>query len=117
MIKHVLLAVGLSLFTLSAHAQEVSCDDLTDMADVLDEVADIFANGLDGVEEDGYVDTQLAELTAAVTEVAAAEGDRGLSRNAGRMRAAWQEMDADGFQDALDNVIGAVDRLYYRDCE
>ena len=115
--RKIVAGVAGLMLTVSVQASPVSCEDLTDMADVLDEVAEAVAS-LDGdIEVDGYLDNQLGELTAEIMNIANIEGDSGLSRNANRMARAWENEDADSFVDALDNVIDAMDRLYYRDCE
>ncbi len=62
MMKNIVPAVAGMLLAGAVQASPVSCEDLIDMADVLDEVAE-------------------------------------------------------GFVVAMDNIIDAMDRLYYRDCE
>jgi hypothetical protein len=104
------------LASVMAQASPISCDDLTTMANTLDDVADAFAESGHMIEEGDFIDVTLADLTTALIEIADAEGDVELSRNVNAMASAWEDADIDGFQAALDNVIAAMDRLNERDC-
>lgn len=105
-----------SLFWLSTATAQVSCDDLDDLVGSLDDLAD----ALESVEEIGlnsYLDSALGELSEALKAVAYVEQDRYLSAGISDLNIAWDDMEREDFEIALDDVSERLDELGERDCE
>lgn len=108
------LCLGALLFSANASA-ELSCVDLEDVADALDDVADELAE-MRSVREDGRVDRDLADITEALTYIADEEEDRRMDNAVSAMIEGWEEYDLGLFEEGLEDVIDRLDDLYDRDC-
>ncbi len=105
-----------SLFWLSTSSAQISCDDLDDLVGSLDDLAD----ALESVEEIGinsYLDSSLGELTEALKAVAYVEQDRYLTAGITDLNIAWNDMEREDFEIALDDISERLDELGDRDCE
>jgi len=114
--KGITLALFL-LLSCSAYADNrPSCQDLDEIAGILDQVAEAFEQTGE-IREGGEIDNALGDLVDGLLAIAKIENDRRLSRNVNAMADGWEGMDGDQFASSLDGVIGNLDSLYRRDCE
>ncbi len=105
-----------SLFWLSTSNAQVSCDDLDDLIASLDDLAE----SLESIEEIGlnsYLDSTLGDLSEALTAVAYIEKDRLLTAGITDLNTAWNDMEREDFEIALDDISERLDELGERDCE
>ncbi len=110
------LFLSLGGFVTGAWAEKPTCDDLTEMADALDEVAEAFEDA-GNIREGDKVDRALGELVDALITISEMENEQSFSRAVDNLTRAYDDMDADNFGMSLDSVITNMDRLYRRDCE
>lgn len=103
------------LFPLSVSAEKLSCQDLVDVANALDDVRDAF-NSSEEIKEGDATDQALGLVIDALNEIAEAERERGLDRAVSKLVEAYNAMDGDAFDIALKRVTEELDRLYARDC-
>lgn len=96
-------------------ASEVSCDDLTQIANGLDEVSTAF-NQLHEIREGDEVDQALGQIVDALTLLAEHEQDGALSEAVDYLIDSFNNMSAPDFEAALKQVTAEVDRLNRRDC-
>lgn len=109
------LALGLSVHGWAMAADKPSCDDLTEMANALDEVANAMeAQG--SIKEGSADDTALKELVDALKVVATVEGNQNLATSVNRMESTWHAMDWSGFVTNLDNTTSIFDAILTLDC-
>lgn len=118
--KPIIAAIALfSLLVLplaSISASELpSCEDLTNIANALDELAEAF-NSTGSIPEGGEVDTVLGDLVNALEDIAQIEGNATLSNAVANLADAYDSMDSDGFSASLEDVTVTFDELYNRDC-
>jgi|GEM_PF-2175350 len=125
--KKILLAfmlLGLFLSSPVVAAEELSCEDLNDLSEVLDEVADVLNEAEVGdIRGDRDFDNKLGELIQALQMVARVEDNDRLSDNIDAMNDIWDtegEWTREEWNDlrtALDGTINSFERIYYKDCE
>lgn len=115
-INQLLFLLILMLFSVTALAEKPTCEDLDEMASVLDQVAEAFEQTGE-IREGGEIDNALGELVEHLFVLAEVENESDLSDYVESMANGWDNMDADRFANSLDGVIGSLDRLYRRDCE
>ena len=111
----VLLVVMSLIVCLPANAR-LSCGDLDELAEILDDLA----NDLSSVESfgiNGELDIALRELTSALKDVANEEQDKRLGTWIQGMEIAWEDMEREDFEESLDDIIDRLDELYDRDCD
>ena len=118
--KRFILVVSVLLFCafpcVTVTAQEkLSCEELTEIANDLDEIAVAFEDAGD-IEEGDAVDEALGELVDALIALSDIENDSAMNRAVDNLIEAYNNFDGDGFADSLDNVILNLDRLNRRDC-
>jgi len=110
---------GFAALLLSAGLQAgelPSCDDLTQMAQALDELSVAFQQDADTIHEGDKVDQTLGSLVDSLNTIADAEQDAGLDNAVDALDNAWENMDGGAFSAALDSVILNFARLHKRDC-
>lgn len=115
MVKKLLLG-ALAVVSLNVSAMEISCDDLQDMANAVDDLVGVIQSGAD-VREGDEADNALRGLVDALYEVARIENESDLNDYVIAMDNAWHDMDGDQFVYGANGVVGSLDRLYVRDCE
>ncbi|MCB1176695.1 MAG: hypothetical protein KDK36_03855 [Leptospiraceae bacterium] len=114
MISFIILMV--TSFT-SISAEKLSCDDLTDIANTLDEVSAALKSA-GKIEEDSEPDKALRDILDALHQLVKAEkGEKALAANVKSMEKAWQAMNWKAFRQSLDRVIGSIDKINHRDCD
>ncbi len=94
---------------------ELSCDELDEVSEVVDYVADEF-DDMSSRRINDEVDDALLELTDALKEVALEEDDRRLTAWINDLEIAWEDMEKDDFVESLDDISERLDELYDRDC-
>jgi len=104
--------------------EELSCEDLSELAEVLDEVADVLSETeVSDIRGDQSFDRQLGELIEALQTVAEIEENDGLSDNVDAMERVWDtegewtKSEWNELRRALDSVINSFGRIHYRDCK
>jgi len=110
-----LLFMGFVCLPLQAKSELPSCDELLEMANVLDEV-NTELDRVGSIPEDGELDQALGEVVTALEEVAEIEDSKKLSQSVAKLAKAWEEMDGETFQLALDEVIIAFDKIRHAEC-
>ena len=111
-----IFVLTLTCLTAAAWAEKFSCDDLTGLANALDDIAVAFENA-GTISEGDVIDTALGEIVDAVIMVAEVENEGRLNTAVDRFVKGYNNMDADMFSLGLDSVITNLDRLYNRDCQ
>lgn len=107
-------ALSLS-FTVKAN-DKFTCEDLTDLANTLDDVA-IAITEVDAIEEGDELDQALGSLLEALDLVAKVENETRLNQAVDKIFSAYNNMDRDKFDSALESVTVNLDKLYLRDCQ
>ena len=111
----VLVLCAFPCFTVLAQ-EKLTCADLTDIANDLDDIAVAFDNA--GVIEEGdVIDQALGEIIDALILLSDIENDPGMTRGVDNLIKAYNNFDGSGFAVSLDSVIVSLDRLYDRDCQ
>ena len=109
--------ITLICFSFNIYAVEkLSCEDLEDSANVLDDIADGFHAASDIIREDDPLDRALREVLDALHLIAASEGESYLSGNVYSLETAWENMNSDHFASSLEGVRDSLDHLLERDC-
>lgn len=104
-------------FSVNSYALEkMSCDDLEELANDLDSLADAFYEASSQITEGDAVDSALGDVVDGLHIIAASEQEGDLFRYVNKLDRAWENMDADNFADALEGTISSFDRLLQRDC-
>lgn len=105
------LVLGLAL----PAAAELSCNELNQVADDLDDIADAFAvSGT--IQEGDSMDRSLGDIIDSLEGIARIENDPAFGNAVRALARAWDDFDADAFADALERMIYRLDSLYERDC-
>ena len=112
-----LAGLSLSLFAFAAGhargAEQLSCEDLYDVTELLQAAAD----DLDSAFYISNADDEALEFVSDIALLAAeAEGNRRLIRLADELEEAWISEDADLYIDAADELAYEFDRIYRREC-
>ncbi len=111
-----LCIIMLSVFASLTFAGELpSCNDLTSIANSVDEVAIAFDQAGEITEGD-EIDTALRELVKALKEIASIENNAQLTDSVNLLVDSYNDMDKDGFSESLDLISVTLDDLYNRDC-
>ena len=113
--KRILTLIFLGLFASMPSFARLSCDELDDIAETLDDFAGDFQE-LNDRDIDRSVDRALAELVDALNEVAYAENDKRLTAWTKNLEIAWEDRERDDFEESIDDIIDRLDDLYDRDC-
>jgi len=102
---------------------ELSCQDLQELADVLDDVVDVLnKTEVDAIRNDRVFDQRLGELIDALIALADIEENGRLSNNVEEMaeiwdaEGAWKRSEWNNFRRALDGAINSFERIRYKDC-
>ena len=95
--------------------EKVSCDDLVEIANSLDEVADAMEKGIE-IKEDSQEDKGLREITDGLTMIAQSENNDNLLNAVKKMDQAWEAMDRTNFIASLDRVTELFDAIRKVDC-
>jgi hypothetical protein len=92
-----------------------SCDDLIDIANGLDDVADYYVTG--GTVYEGTRDDVLyGEVVDELERVANVENDAQISASIRTMAYGYDAFDGVRFEEGLEATIFRIDQLYDRDC-
>ena len=110
----VIICLGLS--NTQVLADELSCDDLVDIANTAEEVRDALVE-IGTITEGDEVDTALSELIDALGDVAEYEGNSVLADQIETMDEGWEDMDGDTLMSGLQGAINSVDTLIDNDCQ
>lgn len=94
---------------------KLSCDDLDDLANSLDELA-MALEEIDTIGADSQIDSVLGDVSEALNSVAVVENDARLTRWIADLELAWDDMERADFEASLDDIIGRLDELGERDC-
>ena len=114
------IAFGL-FFVLSAPfctllAQDLpSCDELVEIADIFDEVAEVLED-VGYIPENSELDRALGEVVDALEELVDVEENRSLTNSVRQLADAWEILDWEKFKLALDSMIANLDRIRRADC-
>lgn len=116
--KHVIaLLLCAGLFAVSPSFAELpSCDELAELADILDEVNDEL-DRIGRIPEDSELDQALGEVVTALEDVAKIEDSKKLSKSVAALAKAWEALDWDSFQVALDEVVLSFDKIRRAECD
>lgn len=112
--KHAYLLFALIMAATTANA-ELSCQDLAEVGDGLDEVY-VALEKVDVIVEDDPLDRALDELIEVMAVIADEEEDRQLDRAVDMMADGWEDMDFDLLEDGIRNARDEIDELYDLDC-
>ena len=116
LILGIILFFSMTGFTAVA-SEKPTCEDLTQIADDLDEISAAFSDA-GTIEEGDAVDVALGEVVDALYWISEAENDeRYLTDAVNSLTDAYDRMDGEKFGLALDSVVTNMDRLYRRDCQ
>ena len=104
------------LFSFSLQSQaELTCSELTDVADMTDFYSDdVFLSGR--IRDGSRYDDELNDLVSALQEIADIEGDRKFYRWVDQLEDSWIDQDWDGFDRNLQRITNRLDDLYDQDC-
>ncbi|OMH37509.1 hypothetical protein [Motiliproteus sp. MSK22-1] len=119
--KKFFLVLGLTAFFsltgfTAVASEKPTCEDLTQIADDLDEISAAFAD-VETIKEGDAVDVALGEIVDALYWVSEAEGEDHMTAAVNSLTDAYDNMDGEKFGLALDSVVANMDRLYRRDCQ
>jgi phage gp29-like protein len=116
-IQHFLAAllVSTSLNVNAASTVEADCADLSGMTADLSNISGAF-NLIDEIKEGDELDQALGELVDAMVLVAEAEDSPRLNSAVDSLSQAYNNLDSDKFESALNRVISYMDRMYKREC-
>ncbi len=108
--------VFLSFFSfVTTAAERPTCEELTDIANDLDEISAAFA-AAGTIKEGDEVDRALGEIVDALANIATVENENALTDSVNSLTDAYDKMDGEKFGLSLDSVTSNIDRLYRRDC-
>ena len=118
--KRIFSTVMLSLFLFSSSpsfaAEKVSCDDLTELANDLEDIAREF-NKTRTFREGSEVDKSLSTLVDSLRVLAKSENEAALNNSIDWLEDAYGRMDAKLFSHRIAGVVTQLDHLHRRDCE
>lgn len=98
-------------------AQELpSCDELAEIADIFDDVSDELDN-IGKIKEDSELDQALGDCVTALELLGKVEENKGLTKSVKRLADAWEKMDWEKFDLAIDSVVANLDRIRRADCD
>ncbi len=112
-IAAMLLVLGLAL---PALAQELSCDEVTEVGESLLAVGMALETGIE-IGEGSELDNDLRGLVDALAVIAVAEDDSDLATAAVQMDEAWEAMDGDAFNEALALAVAKMAVISATECE
>jgi len=95
--------------------EKPSCDELTEMATALDDLSQQLKD-VKTIKENDPLDKALGQVVKELKNVAKIERDAGLTKSVNLLADAYQNMEREKFEVALDAVITNFTRLYNRDC-
>ena len=115
----ILLGFGFS----NVIAEELSCDELKEVAEVLDDVADVLSEiSASDIKGNQDFDQKLGKLLKLLEKIGEAEDSKELQDNTEEVHAQW---DVDGewtedewaeFKRTFDSVINSFERIHNREC-
>jgi hypothetical protein len=118
--KSILVLAVIFIFSLTGFgalaSEKPTCEDLTEIADILDEISAAYSDA-GTITEGDEVDVALGEIVDALYLIAEAENERHMTDAVNSLTDAYDKMDGEKFGLALDSVIANMDRLYRRDCQ
>ncbi|WP_068310708.1 hypothetical protein [Polycladidibacter hongkongensis] len=99
-----------------AQAQDgLSCSDLDDAIDMLDEVSmETFFR--DRIRAGSDMDDALEAIIGVSAIIAMVEDDGRIAQSVDDLAEAWDDEDWDEYSDALDDISDRLSRFYDRDC-
>ena len=107
----VMLCAGVSLQA----AELPSCDELSELANTLEEMESALKQ-VGTISEGDEVDAALGDVVDTLLAVAEVENDSYLNKSVGRLSLAWQDMDGERLMSALKDVIGDFDAIIGKEC-
>lgn len=94
---------------------KLSCEELDELATDLDDLA-VALESVDSIGVDSELDDALGDVTTALHLVAKVEKDGQLSGWVADLDDAWEDMEREDFEVALDDITERLDELAERDC-
>lgn len=114
-VRGLLGALAIALFGLGCATIPPSCDDLIDIANGLDDVADYYVAG--GTIYEGTRDDVLyGDLVDQLERLGKVENDAQLNASIRTMAYGYDNFDGVRFEEGLEATIFRIDQLYDRDC-
>jgi len=110
------VALFFSVNVIAAESKLPSCDDLADIADSLDDVAESLSK-TGKIEKESKTDKMLGKLVDELEKIADIEQNEALDKGVDTLGKAWDKMDWEKFKLALDSVIANFDRIRRKDCK
>lgn len=98
-----------------ASKAQLSCQELAELVVSLDDLYVTLEN-VDSIGINSPLDNALGDLSEALNAVAEVEEDRRLTRMIADLNYAWDSMEREDFEDALDDIINRMDEMGERDC-
>ena len=96
--------------------EDVSCDDLIDVANSSEEVRNSLTE-IEIISEGDEVDSALGELIDALLDFAELEDNDVLQEHINTMDQGWEAMDGELLMNGLNGAIGSLDTLISNDCD
>jgi len=109
------LPLGALLALGCATSARSSCDDLVELANGLDDLADYYLSG-GSVYEESSDDVRFGPIVDELEGLAAVEQDAQLNTAIGKMAGGYDDLDGSAFEQGLEATIFRIDQLYDRDC-
>ena len=98
-----------------AEEQLTSCDDLTEVANALDEIKDALKE-VGSIRAGSEDDKTLRGVVDDLHTIASVEKEPELDAALKKLEAAWEKMDWKAFATHLEKVTAIFDKMYRRDC-
>ncbi|MBF0256309.1 MAG: hypothetical protein HQL47_07580 [Gammaproteobacteria bacterium] len=104
-------------------AEELSCKELQEITDTLDQLADLMAKLDPGDMRDDEADKVLGDLSQGLKEMAEQEESDGLSDaadlmlNAWNTEGPWTEDQLSDFKLGLDSAVMNISRIHHEECK
>ena len=108
-------ALVFSMATTLPADEKASCDDLEEIIEALDQIADVVEDADDATLN--KIDGDLAEVIQDLQAFAQSENKPQLTALVRKLKKAFQAKDQDRFVDALDDVTDKVEAIEKEDCE
>jgi hypothetical protein len=99
----------------TASAGALSCEEVDSVGEALTAVALALDSGVE-VGVGSEIESNLADLTLGLAQIAEAEGDEDLANAALDMADAWENQDRDGFTDALADAVAKLAVISATEC-
>ena len=107
--------------SVTAEEKLPSCDELKEIVNALDELADAMIS-TENIRENSQLESSLGSLIDGMEMIARVEADDALHTAVDQMGAIWErdtpwKEDLPLFKMALDSAVMSLDRIYYKDCK